>query len=60
MVGLVPQLTAWPPQVRTNCPDCATELELLRVIPGRSAQYWTMRCAGCGGIHLDVVDRPHA
>jgi hypothetical protein len=26
------------------------------VIDGRAgAEYWTMRCVGCGGIHLDIV-----
>ena len=28
----------------------------LRIIPGRGgAEYWTMRCVSCGGIHLDIV-----
>ncbi|MBR0798425.1 hypothetical protein JQ615_23850 [Bradyrhizobium jicamae] len=47
-----------PAQVRTHCPDCAAQLELLRVIPGSAAEYWTMRCDGCGGIHMDIVDKP--
>ncbi|WGR96326.1 hypothetical protein MTX26_04950 [Bradyrhizobium sp. ISRA443] len=46
--------------MRTSCPDCAAELELLRAIPGRAAEYWTMRCAGCGAIHMDIVDGPRA
>jgi hypothetical protein len=29
---------------------------LLRIIPGRAgAEYWTMRCTDCGGIHLNIV-----
>lgn len=33
---------------------------MLRVIPGRAksdtkAEYWTMRCTKCGGIHLDIL-----
>jgi hypothetical protein len=27
----------------------------MRVIGGRGAYYWTMRCIRCAGIHLDVV-----
>jgi hypothetical protein len=43
--------------VRSNCPDCDGGLRVLRVIGGRAgAEYWTMRCVGCGGIHLDIVD----
>lgn len=39
-----------------HCPDCAASLALLRIIPGRAgAEYWTMRCTDCGGIHLDIV-----
>jgi DNA ligase (NAD+) len=44
----------------TSCPECAARLSLLRVIPGRAAEYWTLRCDGCGGIHLDIVDLPRA
>jgi uncharacterized Zn finger protein len=41
---------------RTNCPDCEAPLAVLRIIPGRAqAEYWTMRCTHCGGIHLDIV-----
>ena len=40
----------------TNCPDCQAGLAVLRIIPGRAgAEYWTMRCTKCGGIHLDIV-----
>jgi len=39
----------------TNCPDCEADLTVLRIIPGRGAEYWTMRCTKCGGIHLDIV-----
>jgi Zn finger protein HypA/HybF involved in hydrogenase expression len=42
--------------VRSNCPDCDGHLRVLRVISGRAgAEYWTMRCVKCGGIHLDIV-----
>jgi uncharacterized Zn finger protein len=42
--------------VRSKCPDCNGRLTVLRVIPGRArSEYWTMRCAGCGGIHLDIL-----
>jgi uncharacterized Zn finger protein len=45
--------------VRSNCPDCDGQLRVLRVISGRAgAEYWTMRCVKCGGIHLDIVDNP--
>jgi hypothetical protein len=45
------------PQARlTNCPDCMADLAVLRIIPGRAgADYWTMRCTRCGGIHLDII-----
>ncbi len=40
----------------TSCPDCQADLTVLRIIPGRAgAEYWTMRCTKCGGIHLDIV-----
>jgi len=40
----------------SNCPDCSGALTVLRIIPGRAgAEYWTMRCTHCGGIHLDIV-----
>ena len=42
--------------VRSSCPDCEGHLKVLRVIGGRAgAEYWTMRCTHCGGIHLDIV-----
>jgi uncharacterized Zn finger protein len=42
--------------VRSHCPDCNGQLRLLRVINGRAgAEYWTLRCTRCGGIHLDIV-----
>lgn len=48
--------SASPPSVRSNCPDCNATLVVLRVIGGRDgAEYWTMRCTNCGGIHLDIV-----
>lgn len=49
-----------PPSVRSECPECQGELTILRVFGGRAgAEYWTQRCTGCGGIHLDIV-RPVA
>jgi hypothetical protein len=43
--------------VRSDCPECDGELKVLCVIAGRAgAEYWTMRCARCGGIHLDIVN----
>ena len=39
----------------TACPDCQSDLAVLRIIPGRAADYWTLRCTRCGGIHLDIV-----
>jgi uncharacterized Zn finger protein len=40
----------------SSCPECDAKLAVMRVIPGRGgAEYWTMRCTGCGGIHLDIV-----
>jgi uncharacterized Zn finger protein len=47
--------------VLSNCPDCSASLAVLSIIPGRaSAEYWTMRCIRCGGIHLDIVKTPTA
>jgi hypothetical protein len=40
---------------RSNCPQCDARLNVMRVIPGRSSEYWTLRCTRCGGIHLDIV-----
>jgi len=38
---------------------CDADLVILRVIPGKSgSEYWTLRCIGCGGIHLDIVKKP--
>jgi Zn finger protein HypA/HybF involved in hydrogenase expression len=55
----VPQTAATPSAQAsrlTNCPDCQSGLAVLRIIPGRAgAEYWTMRCTKCGGIHLDIV-----
>jgi hypothetical protein len=50
-------------QVTSNCPQCSASLAVLRIIPGKAgAEYWTMRCTRCGGIHLDIVkaDSPAA
>ncbi len=42
--------------VLSNCPECATELAVLRIIAGRGgAEYWTLRCTTCGSIHLDIL-----
>jgi uncharacterized Zn finger protein len=47
--------------VLSNCPDCTASLAVLRVIPGRAgAEYWTLRCTDCGGIHLDILNPPDA
>jgi hypothetical protein len=45
-----------PAPFLNNCPECDAELALLRAIPGRAAEYWAMRCTGCGGIHLNIVE----
>ena len=61
MAGPVPQADPEPAreparQVMSNCPQCRASLVVLRIIPGRAgAEYWTMRCTRCGGIHLDIV-----
>jgi uncharacterized Zn finger protein len=48
--------TKSPAAVRSNCPECNAGLKVLRIIAGRAgAEYWTMRCIKCGGIHLDIV-----
>ena len=42
---------------RADCPQCRGALVVMRVIGGREgSEYWTMRCVGCGGIHLDIVN----
>jgi len=42
--------------VLSICPQCDADLAILRVIPGKlGAEYWTMRCTSCGGIHLDII-----
>jgi hypothetical protein len=46
-----------PTEVRSNCPQCDAELAVLRIIAGRGgAEYWTLRCTRCGGIHLDIIN----
>ena len=43
--------------VLSNCPECDGDLMVLRVIGVRAGcEYWTMRCTGCGGIHLDILE----
>ena len=43
--------------VLSNCPECGDDLTVVRVIGGRAGcEYWTMRCTGCGGIHLDILE----
>jgi hypothetical protein len=51
-----PEQTLQATPVLSTCPDCSASLAVLRIIPGR-AEYWTMRCTRCGGIHLDIVNR---
>jgi uncharacterized Zn finger protein len=42
--------------VLSKCPQCHAHLAILRVIAGKAgAEYWTMHCTGCGGIHMDIV-----
>ena len=54
MLHLVPKTPS--PSVKSICPDCHAELAILRIITGRAgAEYWTMRCTECGGIHLEIV-----
>jgi hypothetical protein len=57
MSQVEPEPTPQPSrQVMSNCPQCSADLAVLRIIPGRAgAEYWTMRCTRCGGIHLDIV-----
>ncbi|MET3906293.1 hypothetical protein ABID59_000614 [Bradyrhizobium sp. S3.3.6] len=44
-------------KVLAVCPECDGDLTVLRVIGGRAGcEYWTMRCADCGGIHLDILE----
>jgi DNA-directed RNA polymerase subunit RPC12/RpoP len=45
-----PSFTALP-----DCPQCRAQLAIMRIIPGKSSEYWTLRCTRCGGIHLDIV-----
>jgi Zn finger protein HypA/HybF involved in hydrogenase expression len=53
----LPEQTLQATPVLSNCPDCNASLAVLRIIPGRAgAEYWTMRCPRCGGIHLDIVN----
>jgi uncharacterized Zn finger protein len=43
--------------VLSNCPQCNATLAVLSVIPGRAgAEYWTLQCTRCGGIHLDIIN----
>jgi uncharacterized Zn finger protein len=42
--------------VLSDCPQCNGPLAILRVIAGKAgAEYWTLRCIRCGGIHLDTI-----
>ena len=49
-----------PSSVMSDCPQCRAGLVVLKIIPGRAGrggcEYWAMRCTGCGGIHLDIVN----
>jgi uncharacterized Zn finger protein len=61
MLHVVSNVPAYSAAARSNCPDCKADLAVLRIIPGRGgAEYWTMRCTSCGGIHLDIVKAPKA
>jgi uncharacterized Zn finger protein len=52
----LPEQTLQATPVLLSCPDCSASLAVLRIIPGRAgAEYWTMRCTRCGGIHLDII-----
>ena len=52
-----PEATLQATPQLSNCPDCSAALAVLRIIPGRAgAEYWTMRCTRCGGVHLDIVN----
>jgi uncharacterized Zn finger protein len=54
----LPEQTLQATPVLATCPDCSAALAVLRIIPGRAdAEYWTMRCTRCGGIHLDIINR---
>jgi uncharacterized Zn finger protein len=56
MLHVVSKAPAHSTAARSDCPDCRADLAVLRIIQGRGgAEYWTMRCTGCGGIHLDIV-----
>jgi hypothetical protein len=55
----IPSIPSAAATVLSNCPQCNAELAVLRIIPGRSSEYWTLRCTRCGGIHLDIV-KPRA
>jgi hypothetical protein len=63
MLQILPKTPAHTTTVRSHCPDCNGALVVLRVIAGRakpkcSSEYWAMRCTGCGGIHLDILNAP--
>ena len=58
-VEIVPGANGRP--ALSACPECRAGLAVLKVIPGRigrgsGCEYWTMRCIGCGSIHLDIVE----
>ena len=48
------------PPLLSNCPQCSAGLVVMSIVTGRASrggcEYWTMRCTGCGGIHLDIVN----
>ena len=59
MLHVVSNAPAHATAARSNCPDCQADLAVLRIIQGSGgAEYWTMRCTSCGGIHLDIVKKP--
>jgi uncharacterized Zn finger protein len=55
-----PTRSPLPLPALSSCPQCGAGLAVLSIIPGRAnrggCEYWTMRCTGCGGIHLDIVN----
>lgn len=56
-----PRSRIYARNVLSKCPECDGDLTVLRVIGGRAGcEYWTMRCTGCGSIHLDILETHRA
>jgi uncharacterized Zn finger protein len=50
------ETTAAEGTMLSNCPQCAADLAVLRVIGGSAgSEYWTLRCTRCGGVYLNIV-----